>query len=130
MRTVIYIFLISLLTHRLWSQDECEKSITLGYIPLEQNYKMPLKDNTTFNVTFYDNYIYRVAFCSKHKDSFYWTLYDMNDNVLFSNKYYNNAIYWDFTFQNTIECKVVIETKDKSPPLNSHINLFIGYKHL
>jgi hypothetical protein len=87
----------------------CVKHMTAQYISDGQQYRALLLDQETaeFNATFYGNTTYRVAACSGKSDgNLVFTVFDKDKNVLFTNKDYQNAPYWDFKVNNTLECTI------------------------
>lgn len=85
----------------------CESHFTSGFISDGQDYRALLLDEeiAEFNLTLYGGSTYRFAACSGLSDgNLFFTVYDKNRNLLFTNKDYANAPYWDFKLTNTIEC--------------------------
>lgn len=82
------------------------------YISDGQVYRAFLQDEEAaeFNTTFFGGSTYRVAVSAgKREDFVIFTIYDQQDNVLFTNQDHANAPYWDFKVTSTMECR--IETK-------------------
>ena len=87
----------------------CVKHMTAKYISDGQQYRALLLDQETaeFNATFYGNTTYRLAACSGKSDgNLVFTIFDKEKNVLFTNKDYQNAPYWDFKVTNTLDCSI------------------------
>ncbi len=85
-----------------------------------QTYRALIFDDqiAEFNTTFYGGSKYRiVAFAGMEKDQLQFSLFDQDGNTLFINASHNNAPYWDFEVQSTIEGRIEAKldlTKQKS----------------
>ncbi len=87
----------------------CVKHMTAQFISDGQQYRALLLDQESaeFNATFYGNSTYRLAACSGKSDgNLVFTIFDKEKNVLFTNKDYQNAPYWDFKVTNTLDCSI------------------------
>lgn len=85
----------------------CNKHVTKGYISDGQAYRSLLLNDevSEFHVTLYGGSTYRIAACSGLTDgNLIFSLYDSQRNLLFTNKDYKNAPYWDFKVTHTIDC--------------------------
>lgn len=108
--TTILILLAALTTVKLNSQCDtiakiCDKHMPSNYISDGQAYRALLLNDEVaeFHVTLYGGSTYRIAACSGLTDgNLIFNLVDEQNNVLFSNKNYKNAPYWDFKVTNTI----------------------------
>ena len=79
------------------------------FIPDGQSYRALLIDSqiAEFHTTFYGNARYRiVAFSGFDKEQLIFSLYDSDDNLLFSNEEHKNAPYWDFEFESTVNGRI------------------------
>lgn len=88
----------------------CDKNIPSSYIPDGQFHYAMLKDEetATFGMTLFGGTTYRVAGCSGMADgNLLFRVYDAEGNELYSNSDYENAPYWDFVVQQTLD--VVVE---------------------
>ena len=128
MKTLILSTLFILVTGLSISQDcerivrDCEKLLkenTNGsdFISDGQVYTAFLdREKAQFNTTFFGGTTYRIAASAGSKDNFViFTIKDPQGNILFSNKNYKNAPYWDFkvieTLPVTIETELDLELK-------------------
>jgi hypothetical protein len=108
--TTIFILLAALTTVKLNAQCDtiakiCDKHMPSNYISDGQAYRALLLNDEVaeFHVTLYGGSTYRIAACSGLTDgNLIFNLVDEQNNVLFSNKNYKNAPYWDFKVTNTI----------------------------
>jgi hypothetical protein len=88
----------------------CAKHIMSPYISDGQQYRaLLLQDqNAEFHTTFYGGGTYRIAACTGLKDgNLIFSVYDEERNLLFSNKDFKNAPYWDFKVNSTMD--VILE---------------------
>lgn len=108
----------------------CDKHITSEYISDGQNYRSLLLDDeiAEFNMTLYGGNTYRFAGCSGLADgNLIFSVYDKERNLLFTNKDYANAPYWDFKITNTIDC--IIEAQlDPNNSASGCAVLLVGFK--
>ncbi|HXU26879.1 MAG TPA: hypothetical protein VN698_06570 [Bacteroidia bacterium] len=109
----------------------CAKHIIASFISDGQQYRSLLlnpDETAEFKTTFFGETVYRVAACSGLTDgNLIFNIYDQDRNIIFSNKDYKNAPYWDFKTKSTVE--VTIEAK--LDPTNSGSGcavLLIGFK--
>lgn len=65
-----------------------------------------------FNVTLFSGTTYRIAAGSAGKNYIIINVYDSDRNLLFSNRDYDNAPYWDFTVEGYIDCIVEARLDD------------------
>lgn len=91
-----------------------------NYISDGQSYRALIFDDqiSEFNTTFYGGANYRiVAFAGMEKEQLEFSLYDQENNLLFSNADHKNNPWWNFEFESTMECKIEARldlTKQKS----------------
>jgi len=109
----------------------CAKHIISSFISDGQQYRSLLlnpDETAEFKTTFFGETVYRIAACSGLTDgNLIFNIYDQDRNIIFSNKDYKNAPYWDFKVKSTVE--VTIEAK--LDPANSGSGcavLLIGFK--
>jgi len=110
----------------------CAKHIPNNYISDGQQYRALLlnaEETAEFRTTMFAETIYRFAACSGLKDgNLIFRVLDKDRNVLFTNKDYRNAPYWDFKSKSTID--VIIEAQldpDRNPGSGCAV-LLIGFK--
>lgn len=137
--TILVIF-FSVLTFSNAQAQTCDSivKITESYLKQDnklfvsdgQVYKAFLDENQAaeFYTTLYGGTTYRIAASAGNKDNFIiFNVYDKDRNLIFSNKEYKNAPYWDFKVVNTIEC--FVEAKlDLDKKVSGCAVLLIGFK--
>ncbi|MCK4662982.1 MAG: hypothetical protein KAT68_08965 [Bacteroidales bacterium] len=136
MKKIMLILLISFFINNLsYSQldtimELCTKHMVSPYISDGQQYKALLNNDeiAEFHSTFYGGSTYRiVGYSGTSEGNLIFSLYDSDRNLLFSNKDYENAPYWDFEFKSTVDC--IIEAKLNSKNLISGFAIMlIGFK--
>ena len=96
--------------------DKCEIKIPLPYVSDGQAYlgQFSDEDYIQFDVVFFRNVKYRIMLCEKEYQYFYITLEDTYGNILFSGDEYNNPLFWDFTFDDTMRCYIKLHKSDKN----------------
>lgn len=109
----------------------CAKHIIASFISDGQQYRALLlnpEETAEFKTTFFGETVYRVAGCSGLSDgNLVFSIYDQERNLLFTNKDYKNAPYWDFKVKSTVEA--TIEAKlDPSNNGSGCAVLLIGFK--
>lgn len=108
----------------------CEKHITAQFISDGQDYRSLLLDDeiAEFNMTLYGGSTYRFAACSGLADgNLIFSVYDKERNLLFTNKEYSNAPYWDFKITNTIDC-IIEANLDPNNLASGCAVLLVGFK--
>ncbi len=117
-----------LVSELLNSSNDNSNSI---YISDGQVYKAFInnEEKAEFKVTLYGGSKYRIAGSTADKQALNFKLYDTETsrNVLFSNKQYDNAPYWDFEVENTIDC-IVEATLDLDISLDGCMIMMIGFE--
>lgn len=84
-------------------------------------------EKAEFNTTLYGGTIYRVGVSAGSKDDYaLFTIRDMDDNILFSNKDHYNKPYWDFKIENTIPVKIQTEL-DTNKKITGCVIMMIGF---
>ena len=75
-----------------------------------QDYRALLGPNegAEFMATFFSGNKYRICACTDTGVPLSFTVSDHKGNVLFTNKDYENAPYWDLDFPVTIDCKISV----------------------
>jgi hypothetical protein len=110
--------------------QSCAKHLTGGFISDGQDYRALLLDQEVaeFDATFYGGSVYRIAACSGMSDgNLVFSIYDRERNLLFSNKDYKNAPYWDFKFDSTIDCIIEAQLASGNSASGCAV-LLIGFK--
>ncbi len=86
------------------------------------------REKAQFNTTFFGGTTYRIAASAGSKDNFViFTIKDPQGNILFTNRNYKNAPYWDFKVIETLP--VTIETElDLELKVTGCAVMLIGFK--
>lgn len=108
----------------------CKSKMQLPYISDGQSYTAFLNGDETaeFSVTFYGESKYRiVGYLGNQEGNLVFNVFDQERNLLFSNQDFQNAPYWDFEFDYTLDC--IIEARIDNKNLSSGIAvLLIGFE--
>lgn len=108
----------------------CKKDMTLPFVTDGQTYKALLNGDEAaeFYATFYGESTYRiVGYSGNTEGNLIFSIYDKERNLLFTNLDFKNAPYWDFEFENSMDC--IIEAKLDLKNKNSGFAvLLIGFK--
>ncbi|OFX19936.1 MAG: hypothetical protein A2033_19005 [Bacteroidetes bacterium GWA2_31_9] len=108
----------------------CTKHLGSPFISDGQQYKALLNGDeiAEFHATFYGGSTYRVVGASGlNEGNLVFSVYDIERNLLFSNRDYQNTSFWDFKFNSTIDC--IIEAELDAKNLDSGFALLlIGFK--
>lgn len=107
---LIMIGLMTIAGSQLYGQCDttafyAQKYMTSNFISDGQSYRSLIFDDQVaeFHTTFYGGATYRiVSFSGLEKEQIIFSLYDQEDNLLFSNEDHANSPYWDFEFTSTI----------------------------
>lgn len=109
----------------------CSKHLQDQFISDGQQYQALLfntSETAEFTSTLYGGTVYRIAACSGVTDGnlIFW-VYDVNRNLLFTNKDFANAPYWDFLINNTIDCIIEARLDNKNAGSGRAV-ILIGFK--
>ncbi|OFX50263.1 MAG: hypothetical protein A2046_12135 [Bacteroidetes bacterium GWA2_30_7] len=108
----------------------CTKYLGSPYISDGQQYKALLNGDeiAEFHATFYGGSTYRIVGASGlNEGNLVFSVYDIERNLLFTNRNYQNTAFWDFKFNSTIDC--IIEAELDAKNLDSGFALLlIGFK--
>jgi hypothetical protein len=119
---VLFSFCCILLTSKSFAQADtlvnvCNKYMKLPFISDGQQYQTILNNDETaeFHAIFYGGSTYRIIGCSGLSEkNLLYTITDTEHNILYSNKDFENAPYWDFKFMNTMDCVIEARLKSKN----------------
>ena len=131
----LFILVTVLLSTTLYSQvnkieTQVKEYLKDSYISDGQIYRVMLNhdEEGEFDVTLFGNTKYRLAFASTlSQANLIFTVIDSKQNVLFTNRDYDNLPYWDLIFTSTINCKIQVKLEDKQKKSGIAI-MMIGYK--
>jgi hypothetical protein len=135
MRLITITILLALFTTVSYGQcdtiaNKCLDNISANYISDGQLYRALLYDDQVaeFKTTFYGGSKYRIAACSGFENgNLVFSIFDSKRNLLFTNTEYDNAPYWDFNVNSSME--VIIEAQLDLNKLSSGCAvLLIGFE--
>ena len=97
-----------------YSQCDSTATIASGYmndsfVSDGQSYRALLFNDQVaeFETTFYGNSTYRISgIAGFESGQVLFSLYDEENNLLFSNETFENSPYWDFEIESTIKCRI------------------------
>lgn len=104
------------------------KNSGISYVSDGQVYTAFLdNEKAEFNTTLYGGTTYRIGVSAGGKDDYaLFTIRDMDDNILFTNKNHFNKPYWDFKVENTIPVKIQTEL-DTNKKITGCVIMMIGF---
>lgn len=108
----------------------CSKHIATKFISDGQTYRALLLNDqyAEFHTTFYGGTLYRIAACSGMTDgNLIFNIKDQEGNLLFTNKDFKNAPYWDFKITSTIDCSIEAFLNPETQASGCAV-LLIGFK--
>ncbi len=114
----------------------CAKHFASQFISDGQQYRallMNADETAEFHVTLYGGTLYRIAACSGLKDGdLVFSVYDTDTerNLLFTNKDFKNAPYWDFKINNTLDCVIEAKLDNEGSKSSGRAVVLIGFKQL
>jgi hypothetical protein len=114
----------------------CAKHFENAFISDGQQYRsllMNTDETAEFHVTLYGGTLYRIAACTGLKDGdLIFSVYDTDTerNLLFTNKDFKNAPYWDFKVQSTLDCVVEAKLDSQGSKSSGRAVVLIGFKQL
>lgn len=133
--TIIALLGVIFISNKSFSQSDtlvkiCTQHLKFPFVSDGQQYKALLNGDeiAEFHATFYGGSTYRlVAASGLSEGNLIFSVYDIERNLLFTNREHKNSAYWDFKFNSTIDC--IIEAELDSKYLNSGFALMlIGFK--
>jgi len=133
---ILFILLQVFVLHGVYSQNsasnslaDCEVLLSSEYISSGQEYFADLDKNNkaTFHVTFFAGSKYRIVGCTSIQNhNLIIEVFDIDKNLLFSNKNHDYIQYWNLVFTSTVEC--IIELKvDAERHIKKPVKLLIGF---
>ncbi|SFT56448.1 hypothetical protein SAMN05216474_1350 [Lishizhenia tianjinensis] len=140
MHKIFVLFSLVLLTYAVKAQDcDSVQTVVESYLTNDENGRSFISDGQAyiayldrekaeFKTTFYGNSVYRVAASAGTVDDFViFTIYDENDNILFTNKDQRNAPFWDFKIASTINVRIETEL-DLDKKVSGCAIMYIGFQ--
>lgn len=106
------------------------KYMDANFIPDGQSYRALIFDDqlAEFETTFFGKSKYRIAvYTGKEKEQLIFSLYDEENNLLFSNEKHQNSPYWDFEVESTLNIR--LEAKlDKTKQSSGCAVILVGFE--
>jgi hypothetical protein len=101
-----------------------------NFVPDGQSYRALIFDGQVaeFETTFFGNSTYRIsAYSGMEEEQLIFSLYDEENNLLFTNEKFQNSPYWDFEIESTLDVR--LEAKlDKTKQSSGCAVLLIGFE--
>ena len=110
--------------------DLCQLHMDLPFISDGQSYTALLNGDeiAEFYATFYGESVYRIVGNSGSSEgNLIFSVYDQERNLLFTNRDYDNISYWDFKFDNTMNCIIEAQLDMKNSTSGIAV-LLIGFQ--
>ena len=86
------------------------------------------REKAEFKTTFYGGTTYRVAASAGKRENYViYTIKDPNGHVIFSNKNYKNAAYWDFKVAETLPVTIEVGL-DPDLKISGCVVMLIGFQ--
>ncbi len=100
-------------------QESCNQYFTSPFIATGKPFRALLTGDEVaeFKASLLAGTTYRMAVCSNKSNYVIFSVYDMERNLLFSNSDFENAPYWDFKIENSLDC--IVEAKLDSKKVQS-----------
>ena len=88
--------------------SDCLEQMDEGFIHNSQPMKALLTGSEVaeFRTTLFEGNIYRIVTCSPTNKKIWFSIYDTNNNLLFSTTRHNYSSSWDFQIKGNLECKI------------------------
>jgi hypothetical protein len=84
-------------------------------------------EKAEFNTTLFGGSYYRLASSAGVKDDYViFSIFDAEDNLLFTNRNHKNSPYWDFKIENTVPVRIQTEL-DRDKKVTGCAVLMIGF---
>ncbi|WP_421920055.1 hypothetical protein [Marinifilum sp.] len=110
--------------------ENCTKHLGTAFISDGQQYKALLAGGeiAEFHTTFYAGNHYRIAASTGTKeDNVIFSVYDQENHLIFTNRDHKNSPYWDFKFEDTINCTIEAKLNQKNVS-SGLVIILIGFK--
>lgn len=132
------LFIIALAFAPIWQLSaQCDSTAYMArtfmsddFVPDGQSYRALIFDGqiAEFETTFYGNSTYRIAaFSGMEKEQLIFSLYDQENNLLFSNEEHLNSPYWDFEIESTLDVRLEAQL-DKTKQSSGCAVLLVGFE--
>lgn len=137
MKNITYALLVFSILASFHTMGQCDntaelanKYLTNDFISDGQSYRALLYDDqiAEFQTTFYGGARYRiVSFSGMEEEQLIFSLYDQEDNLLFTNEDFKNSPYWDFEFKSTMTGRIEAKLDDLKQSSGCAV-LLIGFE--
>jgi hypothetical protein len=141
MRIIFSLLFVSGLTFFATAQQDCERIVQDCELLLNKNVKSGEfisdgqvytafldREKAEFKTTLFGGSTYRIASSAGSKDNYViYTIKDIQGNILYSNKNYKNAPYWDFKVTQTLPVTIEVEL-DLDLKVTGCVVMLIGFK--
>ena len=110
-------------------ESSCKKCFESPYVVTGRPFRALLTGEETaeFNATLFSGTTYRIAAGSAGKSYIVLNVYDSERNLLFTNKDFENAPYWDFSVDGYLDC--IVESKlDNTIQSSGFAIIITGFK--
>lgn len=110
-------------------EADCRGNFQHPYIVTNQPFKALLAGDeiAEFKLTLFSGTTYRISAGSAGNKYIIFSVFDNNHNLLFTNKDYDNAPYWDFQVEGYMDC--IVEAKlDNSIAQSGFAIIMTGFK--
>jgi hypothetical protein len=112
--------------------NACAKHLERQFISDGQQYRallMNTEETAEFRTTLYGGSVYRIAACSGLSDgNLIFTVYDSERHLLYTNKDFKNAPFWDFKINNTLDCIIEAKLGGDNGQTSGRAVILIGFK--
>ncbi len=112
--------------------NACARHLENQFISDGQQYRallMNTDETAEFHTTLFGGSIYRIAACSGLSDgNLVFSVYDTERHLLYTNKDYKNASYWDFKINNTLDCVIEAKLNGEGGQSSGRAVILIGFK--
>jgi len=135
MRKSLYSLLVMLSSMAAFSQCDstaylAQRAMSAEFISDGQSYRALLFGDqlAEFETTFFGNSTYRISvLAGMEEEQLIFSMFDKENNKLFSNEEFQNAPYWDFEVESTLDIR--LEAKlDKTKQSSGCAVLLIGFE--
>ena len=109
--------------------NKCTENIKSPFIVSGQPFKAFITEDEVaeFHTTFFAGSTYRIAAGSSQEQIIIFSVYDNKRNLLFTNESVDNAPFWDFKVEGSLEC--IVEAKlDKEKSISGIALVLVGFK--
>ncbi len=141
MKSIFSLILFSVLTFSIAAQQDCERIVQDCELLLNKNVKSGEfisdgqvytafldREKAEFKTTLFGGSTYRIAASAGSGDNYIiYTIKDIQGNILYSNKHYKNAPYWDFKVTETLPVTIEVGL-DPDLKATGCVVMLIGFK--